>query len=153
MTGAEYADRVAHYIVSNFESRGLHVYREANLGKTIIGKNRRVDILVIEQATRKALAIECKYQETAGTVDEKIPYALHDLEAIGMPVCLTYAGHGFSEGVLHMLAAAPIAAACLPSEELTRTNETRELDVALALTFLWWDLVIRDKERVQLPRK
>lgn len=151
MTGAEYADRIAHYIVSNFESRGLHVYREANLGKTIIGKNRRIDILVIEQVTKKALAIECKYQDSSGTVDEKIPYALDDLAAIGMPVCLAYAGQGFSEGVLHMLSAAPIAAACLPGEDLARTNDTRELDVAFALTFLWWDLVVRDKERVRLP--
>jgi len=153
MTGAEYADRIAQYLVSNFESRGLDVYREANLGKTIIGKNRRIDILVIEQVTRKALAIECKYQDSAGTVDEKIPYALEDLEAIGMPVCLAYAGQGFSEGVLHMLAAAPIAAAGLPGEDLSRTNDTRELDVALALTFLWWDLIVRDKERVKLAGK
>lgn len=153
MTGAEYADRVAFYIVRNFGDRGLDVYREANLGKTIIGKNRRVDILAIEKTTRKALAIECKYQDSVGTVDEKIPYALHDLHAIGMPVCLAYAGSGFSEGVLHMLAASPIAAACEPAEDLNRTAETRELDVALALTFSWWDLVLRDKQRVTVPSK
>jgi hypothetical protein len=150
MTGSEYADRIARYIVANFEDRGLHVYREANLGKTIIGKNRRIDILVIEQSSRRALAIECKYQESVGTVDEKIPYALQDLAAIGMPVCLVYAGNGFSEGVLHMLAAAPVAANCLPGENLARSNETRELDVALAMTFRWWDLIVRDKERVKL---
>lgn len=151
MTGGEYSDRVAHYIVRNFGDRGLDVYREANLGKTIIGKNRRIDIFVIEKATRKALAIECKYQDSVGTVDEKIPYARDDLRAIGMPVCLAYSGKGFSEGVLHMLAASPLAASCEPAESLARTSATRELDVALALTFSWWDLVLRDKQRVTLP--
>ena len=40
MTGKEYADLVASYILANFGSRGLVVYREVQMGKTIIGKNR-----------------------------------------------------------------------------------------------------------------
>ncbi|MCC6747328.1 MAG: hypothetical protein IT371_06690 [Deltaproteobacteria bacterium] len=31
-------------------------------------------------------------------------------------MCLVYAGEGFSPGILHMLAATPIAAYCLPSD-------------------------------------
>lgn len=153
MTGKEYADRVAHYIVGNFGERGLDVYRELSLGKTIIGKNRRIDILVIERDTKRALVIECKYQDSTGTVDEKIPYAIEDLKAIGMPVCLAYAGDGFSEGVQHLLAASPLAAKCNPDDKLGRSDETRELDAMLAMTFSWWDLVHRDKAKVALPGK
>lgn len=146
MTGSEYAALVAQYVVRSYASRGVQVYREVTFGKTIIGKNRRIDILVVHEPTQRALGIECKYQGVGGTADEKIPYALEDLRASGLPVCLAYAGTGFSPGVLLMLAASPIAAACMPAApELAPSAETRELDLALALAFRWWDVVVRGK--------
>jgi len=146
MTGNEYADLIASYLVKNFSARGVTVYREVSLGKTIIGKNRHVDIFVLHAESDHALAIECKYQDSAGTVDEKIPYAIQDMQAMGMSVCLAYAGTGFSEGILHMLAGCPIAAACLPPPTLEPTRETRELDVAVAMAFKWWDLAVQNKK-------
>jgi hypothetical protein len=151
MSGKEYADLVASYILKNFGARGLTVYREVSMGKTIIGKNRHVDILVIHQASSTVLAIECKYQDTLGTVDEKIPYAIQDMQAMGVPVCLAYAGNGFSAGILHMLAACPIAAQCLPTPALEPARETRELDIALAMAFRFWDLVVANKRPFALP--
>jgi hypothetical protein len=151
MTGNEYADLIASYLVKNFSARGVTVYREVSLGKTIIGKNRHVDIFVLHAESDHALAIECKYQDSAGTVDEKIPYAIQDMQAMGMSVCLAYAGSGFSDGILHMLAGCPIAASCMPPESLESCRETRELDVALAMTFRWWDLVVANKRPFVLP--
>jgi hypothetical protein len=151
LSGKEYADLVASYILKNFGARGLTVYREVSMGKTIIGKNRHVDILVIHEATSTVLAIECKYQDTLGTVDEKIPYAIQDMQAMGVPVCLAYAGSGFSSGILHMLAACPIAAQCLPPVALEPSRETRELDIALAMAFRFWDLVVANKRPFSLP--
>jgi len=152
MTGNQYANLVASYIVKNFSERSIEVYRELFFGKSIIGKNRRIDILVLEKTTGVALAVECKYQDSFGTVDEKIPYTLQDMDAIGMPVCLAYAGTGFSEGILHMLAAAPRAAYCQPDPATLAPSEaTRELDIALAMTFKWWDLVVRGKTPVSIP--
>jgi hypothetical protein len=151
LSGKEYADLVASYILKNFGARGLTVYREVSMGKTIIGKNRHVDILVLHQATLNVLAIECKYQDTLGTVDEKIPYAIQDMQAMGVPVCLAYAGAGFSSGILHMLAACPIAAQCLPGFALEPCRETRELDIALAMAFRFWDLVVANKKPFALP--
>jgi hypothetical protein len=151
MTGNEYADRIAAYIVKNFGARGLAAYREVSLGKTIIGKNRHVDIFVVHGESGNALAIECKYQDSNGTVDEKIPYAIQDMQAMGMPVCLTYAGNGFSAGILHMLAGCPIAAYCMPQDILEPGKETRELDVALAMTFRWWDLIVAHRRPFALP--
>lgn len=151
LSGKEYADLVASYIVKNFGSRGLKVYREVAMGKTIIGKNRHLDILVIHEATTAVLAIECKYQDTFGTVDEKIPYAIQDMQAMGLPVCLAYAGSGFSAGILHMLAACPIAAQCFPGAALEPGRETRELDIALAMAFRFWDLVVANKRPFVLP--
>jgi hypothetical protein len=146
LSGKEYADLVASYILKNFGGRGLTVYREVSMGKTIIGKNRHVDILVLHDHTSTVLAIECKYQDTLGTVDEKIPYAIQDMQAMGLPVCLAYAGSGFSSGILHMLAACPIAAQCFPASSLEPSRETRELDIALAMAFRFWDLVVANKK-------
>jgi hypothetical protein len=151
MTGHEYADLVARYIVKNFASRGVKVYREVNVGKTLTGKGRRVDVFVLEPDTGTALAIECKYQGSVGTVDEKIPFALQDLESMRIPVCVAYAGDGFSQGILHILSASPIAAYCLPgAKTLAPSQETRELDCLLSMTFKWWDVLVRGKKRVAL---
>lgn len=154
ITGTQYANLIASYVVHNFGHRGITVYREVYLGKTIIGKNRRLDILILEEQTRVAMGLECKYQDTLGTADEKIPYALSDMEHLDMPVCLVYAGKGWSSGILHMLRASPLAAFCdPPGDTLAPSEATRELDAALARTFRWWDLVVRGKTPFTLPRK
>ena len=146
MTGTEYANLVATYVARRFASRTLKVYREIRVGKTIIGKNRCIDIFCVNGDSGKAFAIECKFQDSIGTVDEKIPYALDDLRALPMAGCITYAGQGFSAGVLHMLAASPDAAYCLPSVGQTEgTGETKELDHVLAVHFGWWDVLIEHK--------
>jgi hypothetical protein len=153
LTGTQYANLIASYVVRCFGHRGITVYREVYLGKTIIGKNRRLDILIIEESTRTAMGLECKYQESFGTADEKIPYALSDLEHLDMPVCLVYAGKGWSAGILHMLRASPRAAFCEPDgETLAPSEATRELDAALARTFKWWDLLLRGKSPFTLPK-
>ena len=146
MTGGAYADLVAFYVSRRFEDRGLKVYREIHIGKTIIGKNRHVDIFCVCERSNRAFAIECKFQESIGTVDEKIPYALDDLKAFPMAGCIAYAGGGFSDGVLHMLEASPHAAYCLPAHgQAECTPETRELDHLLATHFGWWDVLVANK--------
>jgi hypothetical protein len=149
MTGAEYANRVAGYVAGRFGSRGLKVYREIRVGKTIIGKNRCIDIFCVTGDGRAAFAIECKFQDSQGTVDEKIPYALDDLQALPMAGCIAYAGRGFSEGVQHMLAASRHAAFCSPLPAQTAsTPDTRELDHLLAAHFGWWDVLVENKRPV-----
>ena len=143
MTGNSYRDLIASYIHHNYASEGLVVYVEVSLGKTVIGKDRCIDVFVVRPTDRKAIAIECKYQDSLGTVDEKIPYALQDLEALWVPGCLVYAGTGWSRGVLHSLEASRLACSCMPDGgTLARTRQTRELDHILAATFGLWDLVL-----------
>ena len=149
MTGTEYANLVAWYVTRRFAARGLRAYREVRIGKTIIAKNRCVDIFCVAEKGNDAFAIECKFQDSEGTVDEKIPYALDDLKALSMAGCIAYAGIGFSPGVLHMLAASPHAAYCLPASGQTESsNDTRELDHLLAVHFGWWDVLTERKRPV-----
>lgn len=149
MTGAEYASLIASYVSKRFGARGLKVYREIRVGKSIIGKNRCIDVFCVSESDQKAFAIECKFQDSAGTVDEKIPYALDDLEALPMEGCIAYAGKGFSEGVLHMLNASPHAAYCLPFDAQSDSSlDTKELDHLLAVHFGWWDVLVGPKKPV-----
>ncbi|HEY9764904.1 MAG TPA: PD-(D/E)XK nuclease superfamily protein, partial [Chroococcales cyanobacterium] len=149
----DYANLIASYLVANFENRGIRVYREIYLGKTVIGKDRRVDLFVHHPESERAFAIECKYQDSKGTADEKIFYALDDMTALRnhMPGCVVYAGEGMSRGILHLLEASPFAAYCLPSPELSRGKQTEELDHLLAMAFGWWDIVIASSLPYSLP--
>jgi hypothetical protein len=152
MTGAGYRDLIASYILSNYVGHGLVVYTEISLGKTIIGKDRKIDVFVLRPADQRAIAIETKYQETQGTTDEKIPYALDDLEALWIPGALVYAGEGWSRGVLHSLEASRLAAYCLPDPAtFARAADTRELDHILAAIFGLWDAVLPAGRKFQLP--
>jgi len=149
VTGADYANLVAYYLSRRFGARGLKVYREIRVGKSIIGKNRCIDVFCVREADSRAFAVECKYQDSPGTVDEKIPYALNDLDALPMAGCIAYGGRGFSEGVLHMLNASPRAASCLPiNGQAESTPETRELDHLIAAHFGWWDVLVGSKRPV-----
>jgi hypothetical protein len=139
----DYRDVIAEYLDANYGAAGLVVYTEVSLGKTIIGKNRKLDLFVLRRSDQRALALETKFQEVPGTTDEKIPYALQDLEALWIPGCLVYAGPGWSKGVLHTLEGSHRAVHCLPERpQLARTNSTRELDHVIAAVFGVWDRVI-----------
>ena len=148
--GSEYRNLIASYIRRNYGAKLLHVREEVTLGMTIIGKRRRLDILCVSE--QKALGLECKFQETNGTAEEKIPYALDDLAAMRIPGALVYAGPGFSSGLIHLLQASSNAVHCLPDPSNLSpiaNNEihgphslaTWELDHLLAMTFGWWDLI------------
>lgn len=150
MTGNQYRDLIAAYVQHNYGPHGLVVYREVNLGKTIIAKDRQIDVFLVRPSDQRALAIECKYQDTLGSVDEKIPYALDDLAALWVPGCLVYAGRGWSKGVLHLLEASRLAAHCLPERPvLSRGRATRELDYILAATFGFWEQILPAAKRLK----
>jgi PD-(D/E)XK nuclease superfamily domain len=151
MTGNQYRQHVARYLLAAYARRGIQLYEEVSLGTSIIGKQRRVDLLMLAAASGAAIAIECKYQDSAGTTDEKIPYALEDLRALRIPAVIAYAGGGFSEGVLHLLQSSSLAAYCLPGRALKPTprrqgdpidSGTWQLDHVLAQTFRWWDVIL-----------
>jgi hypothetical protein len=158
MTGTEYRQLVARYIVARFGERGIDVYEEVGAGTSMIGKQRRIDLLVWQKDRNEVMAVECKYQDSPGTVDEKIPYALEDIAQLPFPGIIVYAGRGFSDGVLHLLKGSAMAAYCMPDESLTSVprqkgaamdSGTWQLDHALAMRFGWWDVLVADKPKVQ----
>ncbi len=163
MTGNDYRKLIGNYIANTYGPRGLEVYEEVNLGTSIIGKQRRIDLFVLGP-NDQPLVVECKYQDSAGTADEKIPYALQDMAALRAPSVLVYAGGGFSPGVLHLLQGSEFGAYCLPDpSRLTpiprktgaMDSGTWQLDHIVAQTFHLWDIVLGAKKplvpETQLP--
>lgn len=149
-SGAKYRDWVSGYIYKNFADRGVVIYQEVSIGKSIIGKKRTVDVFVLQADMNKAVALECKLQNVGGTADEKIPYALNDAQSMQMDKYLVYGGNGFSQGVRHMLEAHELACFAQPAgmngDLFDRTADTRELDHILAMKFNWWDILIANKK-------
>lgn len=157
MTGNQYKRLVARYLLAAYGRRGLHLYEEVCVGTSIIGKQRRIDLFVLGPEG-KALCVECKYQDTSGTADEKIPYALNDMASQRIPGVIVYAGTGFSAGVLHLLQGSEYAAYCLPDATLRPTGRgngpmssgTWQLDHIIAQTFKFWDVILGKKKAIEL---
>ena len=150
LNGHAYKRLVARYVVAEYGPRGVEVYDEVSAGTSMIGKQRRLDLLLLHRDSNRALALECKFQDTSGTADEKIPYTLQDLSTLRMPAALVYAGTGFSMGVLHLLQSSEMAAYCLPGENLQRLarkkgdidSGTWQLDHIVAMAFGFWDVLL-----------
>jgi hypothetical protein len=84
---------------------GLDYRRRLNVGKTIYGKDREVDVLFRDARNGNRLAVEAKYQRVTGTADEKLPYAVLNLATLPLPGVIVYGGGGFHLGALHWLCA------------------------------------------------
>ena len=86
-------------------SIGLDYRRRLTVGKTVYGRDREVDVLFRDARNGNRLAVEAKYQRVAGTADEKLPYAVLNLQTLPLPGVIVYGGGGFNLGALHWLCA------------------------------------------------
>lgn len=84
---------------------GLDFRRKLNVGKTIYGRDREVDVLFRHAQSGNRLAVEAKYQRVKGTADEKLPYAVLNQQTLPLPSVIVYGGGGFHQGALHWLCA------------------------------------------------
>ena len=57
------------------ESLELEVACQVRVGRRIWGAERRIDLILRHRPSGKRLGVECKYQGSAGTAEEKIPPA------------------------------------------------------------------------------
>lgn len=77
--------------------------RRSELGSVIIGRDRDVDLTVIDDAGNPVMFIECKVQNTSGTAEEKlfrvIEEANRDKER-GIPSIIVFSGYGWSTDLL-----------------------------------------------------
>ena len=96
-SGADLQNRVANL----GERLGLEVLKEVVVGRRLWGARRRIDVVLRHKDTRKSLGIECKFQRTQGTAEQKISATIDDIRAWPIRGIVVFAGEGFSQ---HMTA-------------------------------------------------
>jgi hypothetical protein len=85
--------------------QGLDFRWQCYIGKTIYGRRRKVDVVLRHAATGHRLAVECKFQDSSGTTDEKLPYAVLNQKTLPIPGVIVFGGKGWSDGALPWLCA------------------------------------------------
>ncbi|MEE8056934.1 MAG: PD-(D/E)XK nuclease superfamily protein [Pseudomonadales bacterium] len=83
-----------------FENRhligGKQFQPHVNVGTTIYQSTRIVDFLITNKARfAEGLIIECKWQQSSGSVDEKYPFLLCNIIKTGVPTIVLLDGGGY----------------------------------------------------------
>jgi len=81
------------------EELGLKVHEQYKVGHRLWGAGRRIDIILKGGPNSKTLGVECKFQTEAGTVEEKIPTTIRDIEAWPIDGIVVFAGEGFTQNM------------------------------------------------------
>lgn len=82
---------------------GLAVEEQVEVGRRIWGAKRRIDLVLTQNETRKMLGLECKYQGSGGSAEEKVPSTIQDIQAWPIPGLVVFAGDGFTENMKSFL--------------------------------------------------
>jgi len=82
---------------------GLEVRRQVRVGRRLWGAERKIDVVATDPSTRRAIGLECKYQASRGTAEEKLPAIISDIAAWPIPGLIVFAGDGFSTNLRQYL--------------------------------------------------
>jgi hypothetical protein len=82
-------------VVEAARARGIKAKTEFRCGRRLWGAVRYIDVVLAHGGLR--LGIECKYQSTSGSAEEKLIGTIKDIEAWPIPGILVFDGAGFSE--------------------------------------------------------
>jgi hypothetical protein len=93
-TGTAFEAKVAKVI----QQVGLSYIRQVKMGVSILGRKRVADFLVYDRAG-KSLGIECKYQQTRGSAEDKLVHTITDFDARPVSHILVFGGEGFSKNI------------------------------------------------------
>ena len=77
-------------------SLGLELRQQVRVGRRLWGAERRIDVILTHREARRSLGLECKFQGSSGTAEEKIPATIPDIAAWPIPGIVVFAGDGFS---------------------------------------------------------
>jgi hypothetical protein len=88
---------------------GLKAHTEVRVGRRVWGAVRRIDVVLTDPVSRKSLGVECKYQGTSGSAEEKIPTTIQDISAWPIRGLVVFAGAGFSDNMRAYLYASGLA--------------------------------------------
>jgi PD-(D/E)XK nuclease superfamily domain len=89
-------DMLVKQVVALATSLGLRAREQFRCGRRIWGAERRIDVVITNPTDRKRLGIECKFQGSQGSAEEKIPTTIQDIAAWPIPGIVVFSGDGFS---------------------------------------------------------
>lgn len=78
---------------------GLEADTEVVVGRRVWGAKRNIDVVLKDTTTRVSLGIECKFQGSKGSAEEKIPATIEDIRAWPIRGIVVYSGEGFSNNM------------------------------------------------------
>lgn len=78
---------------------GLAVKTQVTVGKRIWGAVRQIDVVLTDPTTRQSIGLECKYQGSGGSAEEKIPTTIKDIGAWPIKGLVVFHGEGFSSNM------------------------------------------------------
>jgi len=101
---AEFWNHKAQVFENRHAIGGKQFLKQLPVGLTIYDTVRKCDFLVINRSLfPKDLIIECKWQQSAGSVDEKYPFLLFNIIKTGIPTVVLIDGKGYKPAALKWL--------------------------------------------------
>jgi hypothetical protein len=77
---------------------GLPYLRQVTMGVSILGRKRIVDFVAYDRSGR-FLGIECKYQVSPGSAEDKLVHTISDFDTRPIRHVLVFGGEGFSKNI------------------------------------------------------
>lgn len=104
-TAPRHGEALKYNVVELAKRLGLQAKTEVRAARRLWGAKRRIDVVLTHEPTRKVLGIECKYQGTSGSAEEKIPATIKDIEFWPIQGIVVIDGPGFSDNMKGFLMA------------------------------------------------
>ena len=83
---------------------GKQFVRQVPVGDTIYETTRKADFLILNRDKfPEDLIIECKWQQSKGSVDEKYPFLIFNIVRTGIPTVVLMDGGGYKPAALRWL--------------------------------------------------
>jgi len=95
-TAPKSGDELKRNVVALAQRMGLKAETEVKAARRLWGQRRYIDVVITDEKTGKRLGVECKYQATSGTAEEKIPATIQDIAHWPIPGIVVIDGEGFS---------------------------------------------------------
>ena len=98
-------DALCRAVVELAASLGLTSRQQFKCGRRIWGAERFIDVVLTHAETRRRIGLECKFQGSTGSAEEKIPAVIQDIAAWPIPGLVVFSGPGFSTNIRSFLIA------------------------------------------------
>jgi hypothetical protein len=98
-TAVKNGNELKRVVVEIGESLGLNASIEVKVGRRIWGAVRHIDVVLTDSMTRQRIGLECKYQGSTGSAEEKVQATLEDIRAWPIRGLVVIAGPGFSQNM------------------------------------------------------